>query len=109
MAKRVKGGERAVGRSLATDGTLMAGAGSSKSFLSLACDGGPSMLPYCIPLPGVLARPDRSLPGAAAVGFADPEPERSGPPKPSIGAVVLRGGVKVWLMPKKMEGVVYVC
>jgi hypothetical protein len=94
------------------DGTLIAGAGSSKSCLSLARDGVGPMLPYCMPLPGVLASPDRSsapwpvlLPCWAAV---DPGRNEGGSlARPLFGpSVFRRGGVKLWLIPKKVAGVV---
>ncbi len=45
---------------LVLDGTLMAGAGRAKSYLSLARDSGGTKAPYFKPLPGDLARTERS-------------------------------------------------
>lgn len=94
------------------EGTLMAGAGSSKVFVSLAREGGGPILPYCMPLPGLWASPDRSSSAGArrlAFTFADAEPDwkwaGSSTRLPAREWLVRRGGVKVWLMPKKVAGV----
>lgn len=83
------------------DGIRMAGAGSSKSCLSLALDCGGPKLPYCRALPGDLASPDRSL--SSCVSAADLERVNDAPLP-----LVLREGVKPsrLVMPKIEAGVV---
>jgi hypothetical protein len=83
----------------------MAGAGSSNVLLSLARDGGAAKLPYCSALPGLRASPDRSSCAGAplfALTFADAGWYAAG----SSAGLVLRGGVKLWWMPKKWAGAV---
>lgn len=93
------------------DETPIAGAGSSKSCLSLARDGGAPKLPYPIPLAGVRASPDRSSSEPAfLLCRVAVDPDRSipgsSPRLPVRVSVVLRGGVKLCLMPKTLPGVV---
>jgi hypothetical protein len=94
------------------EGTFMAGAGSSKVWVSLAREGGGPILPYCMPLPGLWASPDRSSSAGArllVLTFVDVDPDRkrggSSTRLPARALLVLRGGVKLWLMPKKVAGV----
>lgn len=77
---------------------------------SLARDGGAPKPPYRMPLPGLCARPERSVSAGVpllAPIFADADwnPAASSARLPGE-VLVLRGGVKLCAMPKTVAGVV---